>query len=89
MTFGERLVAFRKKCGMTQKKLAEILKITATRLNYWEKDKREPNVEYIRSLATALGVTTDELIGNAPALGNDPAPNREAEFIELFRTASG
>ena len=39
-TLGKRLVKIRKEKGLTQKRLAELLDITPTRLNYWEKDKR-------------------------------------------------
>lgn len=63
MTFGEKLVYFRTKKQMTQKALAESLNITPTRLNYWEKDKREPDVEMIKLLADALDVSANVLIG--------------------------
>lgn len=62
-TFGERLTAARKKKNITQKHLSEILNITPTRLNYWEKDKRKPNIEMIKQIANALDVQTDELLG--------------------------
>ena len=62
-TFGERLVAARKKKNITQKHLSEILNITPTRLNYWEKDKRKPDIEMIKQIANALDVQTDELLG--------------------------
>ena len=62
-TFGKRLIAARKKKNITQKHLSEILNITPTRLNYWEKDKRKPDIEMIKQIANALGVQTDELLG--------------------------
>lgn len=62
-TFGKRLIAARKKKNITQKHLSEILNITPTRLNYWEKDKRKPDIEMIKRIANALGVQTDELLG--------------------------
>ncbi|WP_313528736.1 helix-turn-helix domain-containing protein [Anaerotignum sp.] len=62
-SFGKRLVNARHSKGLTQKKLAEIMDITATRLNYWEKDKREPDVEMIRKLATVLKVDPNFLLG--------------------------
>lgn len=62
-TFGERLIAARKKKNITQKHLSEILNITPTRLNYWEKDKRKPDIEMIKQIANALDVHTDELLG--------------------------
>lgn len=66
MTFGERIVFYRSKKNINQKQLAQILNITPTRLNYWEKDKRQPDVAMIKSLSEALEVSPDVLIGNAP-----------------------
>ena len=84
MTFGEKIVHFRGKKKITQKALAEILGITPTRLNYWEKDKREPDVEMIKKLADALEVSANVLIGideeetkKAPAPEGTEAVSRE------------
>lgn len=89
MTFGESLVFYRNKIGITQKQLAEKIGITPTRLNYWEKDKRQPDVQMIKALAFALGVSGDELIGT----GYKPSSQQnryvsDAEFglIEKYRT---
>lgn len=62
-TFGKRLVAARKKLDITQKELADMLGITPTRLNYWEKDKREPDVHMIKKISKVLSVDPNYLIG--------------------------
>ena len=64
MTFGERIVRAREKKGLNQKQLAELLEISPTRLNYWEKDKREPDVPMIWKLIEVLDVSGDWLIGH-------------------------
>ena len=64
MEFGDRLVKAREKKGLNQKELAQLLGITPTRLNYWEKNKREPDVFMIKKLAFELNVSTDYLIRN-------------------------
>lgn len=61
--FAERLVAARKSRNITQKKLSEMLGITATRLNYWEKGTREPDIDMIKKLSQALSVNPNFLIG--------------------------
>lgn len=61
--FGENLTEAREKAGMTQKKLAELLGITPTRLNYWEKSKREPNIEMIQKIAFTLKIPIGKLLG--------------------------
>lgn len=69
-TFGQRLVASRESRNLSQKELAEKLGITPTRLNYWEKDKREPAIEMIKAIAQALDVDTNYLIGYQPQVKN-------------------
>ena len=63
MTFGEKLVYYRTKKHLSQKSLAETLDITPTRLNYWEKGKREPDIAMIRKLSKILDVSANILIG--------------------------
>ena len=65
-TFGKRLVYARNKKGYSQKQLAELMGITPTRLNYWEKDKREPDIPMLKKLSEILGIDSDFLIGNWP-----------------------
>ncbi len=62
MSFPERLVERRESLGISQKELASRLNITPTRLNYWEKGKREPDVFYIKAIAKELDVTGDWLL---------------------------
>lgn len=62
-TLGKRLVKVRKEKELTQKKLAEMLGITPTRLNYWEKDKREPDVAMIKKISEVLEIDPNFLIG--------------------------
>lgn len=75
-TFGRRLVASREKHNISQKELAEQLGITPTRLNYWEKDKREPAIEMIKLIAQVLEVDANYLIGYQP---QDKEPPSTAE----------
>ena len=78
MTFGERLVESLKRRDLTQKELAEMIGVTPTRLNYWIKDKRQPDVEYIKKLASALRVSGDYLVGNMEEL------SRKAKELDRF-----
>lgn len=65
MTFGNRLAECMKKAGYNQKQLAEAIGVTPVRLNYWIKDKRQPDIAWIKKLASVLNVSADYLIGNA------------------------
>lgn len=75
MTFGERIVYFREKRGLSQKALAELIGITANRLYYYEKDKRQPDVALIKAIAKAHAITGDDLLGTEWA--NEKAPETE------------
>lgn len=82
MTFGERIVFYRLKKKINQKQLAQILGITPTRLNYWEKDKRQPDVSMIKAISDALEVSPDILIGNAPDESEQIKKSPELECSE-------
>lgn len=64
MSFGTRLKALRENKGLTQKELAEKLKINRSRLSLYELDDREPDQELTIQIANFFGVTTDYLLGN-------------------------
>ena len=81
MTFGERLIERRREKGFNQKEFAAALGVTPTRLNYWEKNKREPDVEMLKKIASILEVSTDELIG-LPS--QDAGPQTKDELKEEF-----
>jgi len=86
LTFGQRIVAFRSQRKMLQKELAQKAEISPTALNYYEKDKREPNVAIIKRIANALDITGDELLGTDEWLGRaKPINQDETELLELYR----
>lgn len=84
MTFGERLITARENKNYKQNQLAELLGITATRLNYWEKDKREPDVLMIKKLSSLLEVSSDWLIGNEN-INNFEFTTNEKNIIKKYR----
>lgn len=63
-TFGSRLAKIRKEQDIKQNELAGLLGITPSRLNFWEKDKREPDIRMIKKISQVLNVNADFLIGN-------------------------
>lgn len=84
MTFGERLVECMEAAGISQRKLAGMVGATPTQLNYWAKDKRQPDIPYIRKLAKALGVSTDRLIGNDDFDGNESVSDEAMKVARAF-----
>ena len=77
MTFGERIVFYRTQKGLNQKQFAQLLQITPTRLNYWEKDKRQPDVFMIKAISDALEISPDMLLGMVEDEENKNTPISE------------
>lgn len=86
MSFGTRLKETRESRGYKQNYFAELLGVTATRLNYWEKDKREPDVAMIKKISLLLEVSSDWLIGNDEYNDNFVLENNEKTIIKKYRS---
>ena len=67
--FKERLKAARALRQMTQSELAEKAKLPPTSIAHFETGPRKPSFDTLRSLATALEVTTDYLLGRVDEPG--------------------
>ena len=75
MTLGERILHYRKCAGLSQEMLAERLGVSRQAVSKWELDDALPDTDKLVPLARALGVSVDELLGNAaapPAGGGAP-----------------
>ena len=87
MSFGTKLKESREEKGYKQNQFADMLGITATRLNYWEKDKREPDVAMIKKISALLDVSSDWLIGNEQNADIDVIlSSAEKDHIKKYRT---
>ena len=58
------LEKLRKEKNLTQTEVAEICGLKLPAYNHYENGRREPSIEILRKLATALDCTVDELIGD-------------------------
>lgn len=81
--FCERLRAAREMRQLSQAALAEKVGIPASSVGHFEGGGRKPSFDNLRSLANALEVTTDYLLGRAdePVLAKDADPL----FMEFAR----
>lgn len=67
MGYLDELSALRKKRGLSQAALAELVGVEQPTIQRWEKGKREPDLDNLKSLATALGVTPGSLLDGTAA----------------------
>jgi transcriptional regulator with XRE-family HTH domain len=61
--FGERLGAARRAAGLTQQELGDRIGVTQRVVAYWERESVGLKADQLVSLAEALGVSVDELLG--------------------------
>ncbi len=67
MGYLDHLAALRKRKGLSQAKLAEMIGVEQPTIQRWEKGNREPDFQALDSLAKALGVTAGSLLDGAVA----------------------
>ncbi len=73
---GERIVALLKEKSMAQKDLAMMIGVTESALSRYISNEREPKIEVLANLATALDTTVDYLIKGEKI---------ETDFDEIYR----
>lgn len=61
-TIGQRIKAQRKKRGIPQKTLAELLRVDVSTISRWESDERQPFWDMVQQLATELKVSPHYLM---------------------------
>ena len=62
-TLGKRILKLLNDKNLTQKELAKIVGTTEVSIGRYINDKREPNATMLASIANALNVSTDYLLG--------------------------
>lgn len=81
---GGKIAELRKEQGLNQKELAKKIGVSRSALSLYEIDRREPDLETVKKIASLFGVTTDYLLG-AEEGGNTMLGKR----INELRRASG
>ncbi len=66
-TLGKRIVAHRKRLGLTQDQLAEKMGVTAQAVSKWENNQSCPDISALPQLADIFGITVDALLGRVEA----------------------
>ena len=81
---GGKIADLRKELGLNQEEMAERLNVKQPTVANWELDRREPDLETVKKIASLFGVTTDYLLG-AEKGGNTMLGKR----INELRKSSG
>ena len=64
MTLGQKLKEIRKRFGLSQESLAEIMNVSRQAITKWESDEGLPDVVNLQELSKVFGVTVDYLLDN-------------------------
>jgi transcriptional regulator with XRE-family HTH domain len=87
---GQRMAELRSQRGMTQAQLADSLELKQQVIASYETGRRRPPASLLPSLARVLGVSVEELLGQAPPVAKrGPAPKlqRQVEMISRLPKA--
>ena len=79
-TFGRRLARLRKAAGYSQRALAAELGISQRMVAYYESQTEHPPTHLLPSLADALSLTTDQLLGRETV-----SPRKAPKTQQLLR----
>ena len=91
-TLSYKLETLRKNKGLTQKDVADILKVNRTTYTKYETGVTEPNVSSLRKLSEIFGVDLNCLLSDDDEItvvrDNEPEDEKTREFVKLFNLLS-
>lgn len=82
--FHEKLKVFRKKKGLTQQEVADLVHVDRVRITNWENGKREPNFENLSMLACIFDVSIDFLLSEYLEISKEAYLKLKEEKKNLF-----
>ena len=68
MEFHKNLQALRKRRGLTQEELAQVLYVSRAAVSKWESGRGYPNIDSLKAIAAFFGVTIDGLLSGEEVL---------------------
>lgn len=94
MTLGEKLKEIRKRFGLSQEQLAEVMNVSRQAITKWENDGGIPDVSNLQELSKVFGITVDYLLNDEnqlPALqlrevlDKDKYKNKISSYAMILR----
>ena len=79
MEFNEKLQELRKRKGLTQEELAELLYVSRTAVSKWESGRGFPNIESLKAISKYFSVSVDELLSGEELLAIAEKDRKEKE----------
>ena len=79
--FGERVYKLRKRLGLSQSQLADMLDVSGKAISKWEKGESLPPVEVFYNISKLYGVSLDYIIGDETI---DPQPIKTDDRKRIY-----
>ena len=80
MEFNEKLQELRRREGLTQEDLADILHVTRAAISKWESGRGLPSIDSLKNIASYFSISLDELLSSESLLAiAEDEGNRKAE----------
>lgn len=77
-----QLRKLRQLAGISQRELARVIEQDSSNVSYWERTGKLPRSEVLIPIAKALGVTVEELLGEAKPKRNSSGGGRLGQVFE-------
>lgn len=86
MEFHEKLQELRKRKGLTQEELAEVLFVSRTAVSKWESGRGMPSIESLKAISKFFAVTLDDLLSSEELLviAEDDHKQKEMHIRDLI-----
>ena len=81
---GSVIAQQRKEKSLTQKQLADTLRVSNKTISKWETGEGFPDITILPALAEALSITVDELLGGSPIKSKNDSGNKSIECAEYL-----
>lgn len=86
--FSERIKELRTSCGYSQQKLADMLNVSKSTVNMYERGERRPGMDQLEAIADYFNVDMDYLSGKSPIPRKTLICNEKAPVnFELYGTS--
>jgi len=91
--YGKRIAQLRSEQGLTQRELAQTLKIATSTISMYEQQNREPDIAIIVKIAEHFNVSVDYLLGTTQERGRYGdnllvSSDDERALLETYRSLS-
>lgn len=88
MEFGKKLRTILEFEGLQQKEFADMINVHPSTLNGYINEGKQPDFELVKTMASALGVSTDYLLDYEYVSQEPPLSNQELVMLTKFRKLS-